>query len=127
MQPIAGEFNLFVKEEALLIQWQSKKLRPEVKLLARTAAILMRIKGYPGIITSILRDDSGVHSVGRAVDMRSKHMKDEEAEDIRTTLNDWFPPFKGNDGKMKETVPPLSHAGNAMQSTAPHLHLQTKG
>jgi hypothetical protein len=121
---VDGEFNIFVKHPRLAAQWTSPRLFPQVKLIARTAAVLYMEAGRPFIITEIHRADGGVHSVWRALDARSQNLPLAVAENIRGLLNRWFVYGLTGKGTEGQTVPPLDHPGNASKSSAPHLHIQ---
>jgi hypothetical protein len=118
---IDEDLNLYAKDEALVAEFNSKKLHPRVRKIAIVAAQYLYLRGYPGVVTSIRagRVDgeltSPIHAAWRAIDMRSNTMQPHEAEDVRKALNKRF---RYDDNR--ETVPPLNHG------TAPHFHLQVK-
>jgi hypothetical protein len=121
MFAIDEDLNLYAKDEALVAEFNSRKLHPRVKKIAIVAAQYLYLKGYPGVVTSIHggRTEgalaSPIHAAWRAVDMRSNTMQPYEAEEVRRAINKRF----RYDDK-RDTVPPLNHG------TAPHFHLQVK-
>jgi hypothetical protein len=121
---IDEEFNIWAKTEDLVPQWNNRHLDPRVKKITIVVATLLREHGLPCVITSIRRDDGGVHALGRAVDVRSQNLEAGAAELIRQKVNRWFVYGLKGDGRPGETIPPLDHAGNASKSTAPHFHIQ---
>lgn len=84
--------------------------------------------GLPGlIVTSIVRHDSSTHNQippYRFIDIRSSNFLPARAEELRQIINRFFPPFKGHDGKMKDTIVALDHSDSSPEFTAPHFHLQ---
>lgn len=68
-------------------------------------------------VTSIFRDDGGIHNYWRAIDVGVfQGLSMDENERIRKCINALFP---YGDGRH-ETCPPLQHG------TAPHFHLQVR-
>lgn len=126
MIAIDGDLNLFAKTADVIPFWNSRRLYPKLKKMVIVLAQLLHEKGYPCVITSIFREDGGIHNDWRAVDVRSQNLKPEDAEAIRAAMNKRYPYGLKSDGAPGETVPPLDHqAAQAVQAvTAPHFHVQ---
>lgn len=116
MERIEGEFNLAVKRPELIDEWESARLDPRVRAIARHLAVDLHELGAEAVITEIFRDDRrSVHRYGRGIDIRLS-VPMSEGEKLREKYNRWFPYGKGR----IETIPPLDH-GNS-----PHFHAQVK-
>ena len=126
MVEIDAEMNLFAKTPAIAAEWVSKKLHPRAKKITIALAQYLAFLGYPCVLTCIHRKDAGVHGAWRAIDVRSNNAKQEDAELVREKINRRFVYGLGGDGKPRDTIPPLNHAGNTMRSTAEHFHIQVR-
>lgn len=133
--PIDQDLNLFAKTDAIVQQWQSPKLHPLAKKIAIALAQYCAWHGRPAVLTSIYRNDDGVHEAWRALDVRCRSTEFDiarqneafqEDELIRTKINTRFVYGLGTDGRKRDTIPPLNHkaAQNKQAVTAPHFHIQ---
>lgn len=133
--PIDQDLNLFAKHDAIVAQWQSPKLHPLAKKIAIALAQYCAWHGRPGVVTSIYRDDEGVHGDWRAIDMRCRSTEFDiarqteafkEDELIREKINTRFVYGLGGDGRKRDTIPPLDHkaAQHTQAVTGVHFHIQ---
>ena len=112
---IDNEYNLYVKYPELIDEWESGEIDGRVKRVVRHLAVELGHLGKPAVITSLLRDNSGVHAAGRAADVRLS-VTPKQGNKIRDDINKWLPYRRLH----FRTVPPLNHG------TAPHFHLQVR-
>ena len=112
---IEDEYNLYVKYPELIDEWNSGQIDGRVKRVVRHLAVELGYLGKPAVITSLLRDNSGVHRAGRAADVRLS-VTLEQGNKIRAEINKWLPYRRLH----FQTIPRLNHG------TAPHFHLQVR-
>ena len=70
------------------------------------------------VITEIKRDDGGVHSVWRGIDLVPEDRNVDDMNRLRDIINDTWD--YGKPGSALSVCPPLRHG------TAPHIHLQVR-
>jgi len=112
---IDDEYNLYVKYPELIDEWNSGEIDGRVKRIVRHLAVELGHLGKPAVITSLLRNNSGVHAAGRAADVRLSVTMD-EGNQIRKNMNKWFPYRRLH----YQTIPRLDHG------TASHFHAQVR-
>ena len=103
--------------------WQ---LSPKTQMIVVDAAHFIKSKfGVDCIVTSVIRED-GIHAAGRACDIRSFNLKDEEIAKLDHYLNDKYPYGKINPRTGQPYKTCYYHKSDKSDEPEYHFHLQNK-
>ena len=106
------------------MQREFAKVVPRLRFLVKIyASLAWLLYGDAIVITSIYRptNEASLHAHWRAIDIGIlEHGGMRGSELLRSLINMRYPYGRGNDGKIKDSIPELRHG------TSPHTHLQCK-
>jgi len=110
------------KSQKLLFEFEND-LKGHVRQMVLTIANrFYQLYGIPFIITSVIRDGSGDHSTGLAVDIRAKTLSAQVISEIVNRFNEFYPRSKKiRLGNGKEIIARTAYAHGTGNSF--HIHV----